>query len=494
VECSGATFLSEGIALGDRCAIFDEVNTPSNNGGWCVRAVIDDTHLLVTSPDGGTTLTTDAAPVDGFVNVRHGVFVVDVIDEAAITWTGIVGATALAGPSTNNFGPADFSDIAYWFDSARDKIIMPSITIIEITTDGLTPQATFDSGRTSVIAGSVNVPNSNNRGGAGGEVANANDTDIRHSGSGPGVLTTIGRQSGDRYSADFGAAWLQSRPPSNPQGVAPDAGVENEVFGSFIDGRASNVSLHTATGSVITPVVTIADAAGPIESCNFYGTATVSSAAALFSMGTSNMENILISDKGNISNFPAGTAGAIVGGLLISDQVGTTLSSRWHNLDAGVSYFDDPRTDIDLSSNGVPNTGPVSGHWTKRYTFNPRFVSGTNPDREPAPVEGARVRIWEVDDGTGVSASPGTQTFVFEGDTDANGQLNSGAGVKVRRQNTNSGFATPTVTTEFRWDTRIIVEAEGYRLVDEVLEVTAKRTDDFPLLQIAPDWEGEFDE
>jgi hypothetical protein len=471
----GSGLLAAEIYLGDRLAIFSNTTTPANNGGWCVRSVLNDTHFIATSPDGGTALATDAAP-DGNVEIRHGVFVIEVVDEASWTWvTLIAGLVPKPGPSTNDFGPTRYQDILDWLEGQRDKIIMPSVTLVDITTDGLGAQSTFTSQRVSVVCGA-----SANRA-SGGEAIQGQHTVMQHNGSGPGVLTTIGLQSGNQFSASHGAAWIQVIPPSSSNAAAPVLGVDNDIFASFIDSGAMNVTINKATGSVFHGQAT--GGFDTIESCVFCGSAgTQGAGRALFSGGSATMENILVSQKTALSTLIA--AGAVIGGLLISD----TVTGRFTHTQSNLTILD-PRTDIDLSSSG---SDAFQNDWTKKYTFNPRFVSSTDPDRDTVPIVGARVRIYEVDDGTGAAASPGTQTLVHDGDTDSNGQLNSGSGVVIRRQYVSGGAGT--TTTQNRWDTRVVIEAEGYRLVDEILEVTAKRTDDFPLLQIAPDWEGEFNE
>lgn len=113
----------------------------------------------------------------------------------------------------------------------------------------------------------------------------------------------------------------------------------------------------------------------------------------------------------------------------------------------------------------------------KDYTFNPRFVRFLPGTKASSPIQGANVRISQVNETTLAETLVGSFT------SDANGRINSGNGVILRR----GQMAPAGVTTTFRH--RIRIAANGFDPRDFVVIMRERVDQDFAL---APsDFRGE---
>jgi len=160
--------------------------------------------------------------------------------------------------------------------------------------------------------------------------------------------------------------------------------------------------------------------------------------------------------------------------LIVSDAL---VSIPFSNNSAGNVEFRDPRIDFDLQD-VVSNLTATA---TKTYQFNPRFVSRDLSGDTPSPIFYLRVAIAEINE------TDLTENTVVDEVTNGEGRLENGA-VFLKRQ----GLASNEVQTDFSH--RIILQGAGFKLSNEVIQITSPSTGDRPVDRIAPDYEGEFGE
>lgn len=178
---------------------------------------------------------------------------------------------------------------------------------------------------------------------------------------------------------------------------------------------------------------------------------------------------------GTMQNLNIGRSGA-TGQILFS---AVTIRGHGHSAattkpvyQAGLTQVTllDPQEDYAVTDLITPFIANDAGY--KDYTFNPRFVRFLPSTKGSSPVQNATMRLWQIRE------SDLLETFIGTFVSDANGRINAGAGVQVRRaENVHTGGAPVTRTYRHR----LVVAANGFDPREFVLIVRDKVDQDFAL-------------
>lgn len=468
----GANFVTNGVQPSDRIPLSGS-SVAANNGAWIVVEVLDEEQLLVTAPDGGTGMTSEAVGT-GSISARHGIYTFSVLDEAALSWQRFLDVgVPLSGPSGGapNFGPSPVSLLVRKSlvggrntvaSDTRTLFRLYGVATVTIDQSGLGTPSAWASLNELV----VNMRNAS--AGTGGQITTARITSTGSWGDGNVLEFTLGSQPGDRYSAADGSVWCgvdfvgQGGFNTSPQRL------RLSLFGSTLDNVTAIVPLGPGGdvgASIVRP--TFQANTGVVESVVAYGI------GGMVGQASGDQDNVLIASATSGVSFAQ--AGTVVEGLLLSDQV---VQPWLNNFSLGLVILLNPRQDLDLAAHTL-NIG-AGATVEKRYMFNPTFAQFVAPFAPPLPASGLQVVINEINETTAAV------TAIFTGTTNAQGKLNAGAGVELRRQLLDSS----NVSTLFSH--HIEVQGPGYRLVSQLFQLRAPADNTLTIPRIIPDYEGEL--
>lgn len=465
LRVDGCDFKDAGVRDNDRVQISGSTTT-ANNGGWIVDKVISNTVLLLRPPDKGEPLITQSN--SGTIIVRHGRIRINVSNIGTLNWSTIATqGIPEAGPYSSRFyrfGSGSISDyikihtiggITSPVSDRRDFVQIEGVDDIAFYQSA--PRgSTFYSINEIVVATQ-----------SAGSTGTCNFVKINPT-VWPGDLTVqLGEQTGNRYSAGRGSAWVGVNP-----NVLPTKG-HITAYGSYLDVLSTN-EINLGDGNVAASLLRQRAnmGAGTVESMISYGDAGNAS-GGLSASAVGDQSNILLAHQGAQSSISS--AGTITG-LLISDEVN---SPPFINISGGQVEFRDLRADTDIT-NLITNS---SGTTIKTYRFFPRFVSRETSGSAADPIFYLHLTVYQIGDGlTGEDPTP-----ILDEVTNILGYPENGANFfTVQTMDVNENVENFTH--------RIVLQGAGYKLINEIFQLTSPFIGDFPVDRIAPDYEGEFGE
>lgn len=407
VDGSAATFITDGVVNGDYLQVTGD-SVAANNGLWIVHGFpLSETRVVVRSPNsGGAGLTADASS-DGVVAVRHGGAAFFVTGEANWGLTDLAAATPVAGPGGSSMGSGSARDHVQLIPGLGGSTVVLLHGVGSITVNGSGADSAFLSTNETIVG----IRTANPGVSVSGDIPNQSvgfvvlGSDLAH--------FTLGEKNGNEFSASAGSVMV---------GLIQGGGsslarwrfygsyfhhlVQQNIFQEGIEVVASIVRRDNILGTGGGHVV---------RSGIFYGT------SALLVLGALDAKNLIVPSQTALAGL---TAAVTIEGLLISDETAGPWTAT-----AAVTILN-PQEDYDITTHPAFGGG---ANFTKKYAFNRRFIASAN-DAPPAAVAGYPVQIFEIKDVDDLT------TLVFTGTTDANGMLNAGDGVDLRRQNLGDGL------------------------------------------------------
>jgi hypothetical protein len=444
LRSDAAAFVTSGVRRGDRVIV---AGGGVNQGASYVLEVLsEDVLALVTV--GGVAWSTAAVTTET-VAVRSGQHRLTPTDEATHSW-----AAALAAAVTNAAPAAAIiertSIIALTTPNRRDLVRVHGISRVIVAQTSALNSTVWDSLDEVVEAAK---PFATGTGVFNYEIQSPDPT--------AGLTLNLGDDVGstDPRACDRGSYWIGFFFPS----ADGDAGrTAVNLYGSVFDlgSRIAFFGLGAQIrGAIVRPRH---DWREGVEIANLI----VYGAAPLVPFGGPALaQNIVV---GRSTQTGSIIANSTIIGLSLSDQA----FSPFVTLFGGNVDYLDPVEDYDITD--LADT--TSNSARKLYTFNQSFTS----KELGGPIVALTVEIYEVDSGGG-------QTLVFAGTTDANGQINAGAGVALVRQT-----STSNVVSEFTH--RLVLQGGGFRIHDEEIEMTSPRLGSYPVAHASPHYEGDLDE
>jgi len=462
--------LKTGVRRNDRVQISGS-STAANNGSWIIHEVLNNTTLILRPYDNGEFLQSQSA--SGSIIVRQGKIRVAINNVGANSWsnTASIGVPR-AGPYGSKFyrfGSGSISDylrIHTIGDSGtvelRSFVELAGVQALDFYLSAVRGATFYSLNEIAVVTHTT------------GAVGDCIFTAVNQA-SWPGELTVeLGDNTGDRYSAGNGSAWV---------GIVPSisvamTGQRINAYGSYIDGTGTN-ELSLGRGDVTACIVRprVNTDTGRIESIIAYGDSGNAS-GSLTASGAGDQDNILITKQGT-TNSSINSA-CIIGGLLVSNKLFSPVAFNNNVTGGGVVEIRDPRIDIDL--NDYFSNTSADGQVIKTYQFNPRFVSSDSNALTPVPVFYLTIDVIEINE------TDLTPIALIHDTTNQEGLLVDGARY-LTRQSIDGTAETSTLFSH-----RVIVEGAGFRLHDEIIQLTEPRVGDWAVQRVRPDYEGEFGE
>ncbi len=429
----------------------------TNEGNYLIEAVIGNNEIQVF----GNPLTA-AAPAADTVTVRSARHELHFIDETAATM-----ALAVAGATIFQ---ANFGAVADYITETVHSTTLPIGRQYDFR--GILQarlRNTDDS--TDVLLTALNEIWVN---------AQSDEYDLHFFGEGTPTVEhaiVLGARTGDTLSGHDGCQFFGCVPFWSTSGLSDNETVSkirassikgtalwklpdgSEIVESVIDVHGS-ISMPGLQGATMTDMV--------METVTFIGNIP----PLILGPG---LQATNLNMRAAINGLLNGATGATIEGLLRSSD--GTAALYLVIASTGVVFLN-PRADYDLT---VLCTSFPGANASKRYTYNPRFVSRSGAGTPGDPIAGLEVRIYDVNETTQVeteiSGSPLT--------TNASGRLPSLP--DLVRQNQVGGF--PAVTTDY--SQRLRVQGNGFRAIDQVITQTAKFEGDVAVDFLATDYEGE---
>lgn len=481
VQVAGANFKANGVQRNDRLQIINS-STTANNGAWIIQEVISESVVLVRPPDLGELMKSEAVGT-GTVSVKHGRIRIEIANIGNNSWSRIVSeAVSRKGPFASKFytfGSGKISDyikLKTIGDGAtgeqRTLVSLEGIAVVSFYQS--TPSdLTFYSLDEIVIANQTT-----------GTHGTCDFAEINQSSWATGLTVQLGNQPGNRYSAGNGSAWIAVVPSvsGNINNVSPTvqaaARTHVNAYGSFLDLTGineTNLLGGNVTASIMRPRTNTGT--GVIESLIAYGDSGNAS-GGLSGTSAGDQNNILVANQGSTSAI--GGTGTIIGGLLVSDTLLTPIAFNNNISGGGVVEIRDPRIDLDL--NDYFSNSSSDSEVIKTYQFNPRFVSRDAATSTPEPVFYLTVDVIEINETTLDT------TLLMHDVTNAAGLLVGGARYLTRQQILGSA------ETSTLYSHRVILEGAGFKIQNEIIQLTSPRIGDYPVSRVSPDYEGEFGE
>ena len=470
-----ATFVTDGVRPNDHVVI-GAGGTTTNEGTFVVASVIDETNITVR----GNPLTA-AVPVGDTVTIYRAHNVIIIEDETAATMAAIIAGLTFFqanwGIATDYItalgvagaGIAAGVGEAYTIDGVLEYRLVSTTgaTVTELNIEnevwinprsgegGFTNISTaFFNGE--VISGSVASPMLVNIGTRAGDTLSGRDGSMLY-GIHVGNFGTTRVGADDLNVMMWGSACKVERVGGNSFASIDGA---SELLTSIIMGQALSWPTNLGSAGIL-----VVESLSHITEQGF----------GVF-RGDADISNLVLNAP--VGQFLASAPNAVVAGLLKSDVSAQPLFAFFGSSGA---RFLNPREDYPLSELGAeffPGTSPDFG---KSYTFNPRFVSRDTVGNTGSPISGLIVEISEINETTQVATAVTGSPFT----TDANGQINSGAGVELDRQKLVS-------TTIRDFSHRLEVEGAGFRRIDQVVQITEPFSADVAVDFLQPDFEEEF--
>lgn len=468
IRVVGANFVTNGVQPSDRVPLSGS-SISAHNGAWIVVSVLNEDEILVTAPDGGTGMTGEAVGT-GTISARHGLYTMSITAEAALSWQRLLDVGVPEnGPSGGApfFAPSPISvlirkELVGGFNTTgfntRTLFRMYGLGTISIDQSGLGTPSTWNSQNEIAINARNALP------GSGGALLSTRFAFLNTGSWGVGNTLNffLGSQPGNRFSAADGSCWLGFFTAS----AQFNAGVAHfHVFGSTMD-HVDNITIlgdGDVAASIIRPVLQAW--AGLVESVVAYGR------EGFAGNGAGDQNNILVASQA-LGSSVSGT-GTVITGLLLSDQV---LSPHLNNISGGLVTVLNPREDYDLAL--IARNLTAGSVVEKQYTFNPTFAA--QDSLLPTPINGLTVTVEELNDALPIPV------LVFSGTTNAQGRLNGGLGLQLRRQLLNNGNVVSS------YSHRLTIQGAGFRLVRLLFQLVARAENTVTIPRILPDYEGEL--
>ncbi len=465
VTCGGATFITNRCQKNDRVVV---TGAPTNDRSFFIDSVDSETQLTVRPLNGSAGMIAEAFA--GTVEVRQGGHHVHILDEAAPTMAGVYGGAVDAA-----FGSGVVTDFIETYPIIGDDYvawIFEGIGAVIFEQTGAT-LSDFVSTKELVV--------------------NRNRTEGMMSlwswGATAGISTvTLGAQPAiDDYAANSGSFWFglstnitQNSTPREETWTR----LLYKLYGSaLISGgayialpRDSEYHVSLQAGAGITLPSMFRGPGGKVSGSSAYG------AWAFSTLDTGLEAEQLIGADSTGSSFISGGIGEVT---IEGYRKSSAVSTPAFNIGAASTLIVlNPQEDYGYAemfvTSGVLSRGDV------RFTWNPTFIKNIVDEWAygTSPIENLEVHIYERDeDNHGFYVMHAGYTFVeheIAGSpftTDANGQLNAGAGVDLRRHTTWSGlsgvgwsiFSTQNVIH------RITVDGASWRHLEQLLLMSERR-------------------
>ena len=445
--------------------------TASNDGGWFVNVHPTIPGALQVRPVNGAAAMV-SEPGLGTIEIRVGTHVVYAINEATPTFAGLFST----GVVHATFGSGVIGDFRV---RESRQLLSGDLDVYALLGIGWV-QLVLSSGSAAWKILEELVYNANHLG---------DPISLASAASGPGILNTLelGSDGGGTEptaasegsavigfftGADVvqaGAAATNTRWISESYGSywrsSVFAGLNNAIWrSSLIQGDLAQPGLVGGSGGVAESIISAAPGG-----------------AGFYTLGAGlDAANILITESSlpGYVGFPA--APVTFEGLLKSDLAVSPL----YQLFGADFIILNPREDytgtelFDLFSfPAFVSNGYI------RYTWNPTFRERDATGALGAEIVGLKVRVWDqsILGVNEISGSPFT--------TDANGQLNAGAGIDLLRS--WSLYFSPS-QYDIAFTQRIVVEGENYRAQDYTISMAQKLVYDHPVDVQQTDFEGEL--
>jgi hypothetical protein len=463
ISGTGIDFAAAGVQRNDRVLI---PGSTSNDGAWFVKANPTVVGTITVRPlNGGANIVSEAGA--GTIEVRVGTHEVLVTDEASPTFANLF-STGTVHASRGSGAIADYriSEVMVTNAGATDVYALLGIGMIRFH---------------QTAAGSSDWISSNEL---------VFDAQIESAGipvscsDAAASLSTfqLGTQAGsDLASASEGSAHFAISVQANKSAPYSStfANLTGKVFGSFMrwdptfqfawpPGGATGGSIFYG----VPEVPAFGSSGSELDTCTQYG------GEAWHVYGASFESTALTVTSSSALAYMPNLGAVTVSGLKITDATSTPMFDVFGTT---VCSILDPAGDYTGAEIFFCNaTSPGIG--LVEYTWNPTFVERDASGVSGSPIQGLKVRIWQINVlGTAeISGSPFT--------TDAQGQINAGAGqVVLRWVSVRAGIQFDIPTTE-----RIQIEGANYRSQDYIITMRAALDYDHPVDVQQTDFEGEM--
>lgn len=485
VRSTGAQFVTRGVRRNDYVILGPGGAGSTNEGVHVVDSVIDEDNITVKT---GTLST--AAPTGDTVIVAQPRNLVEILDETASTMAAVIAGATVHQP---NWGP--LSDYVASLDvegAGTEPGVGQAYTldgVIEIrfvrgTGSNVPSFSLQDEVLINLRAGKVAT--------LGSDLNNAVHFNMRTKAliaAPPSRATiTVGTRTGDRVSGRNGGLFYGVAPATRRGTALYTAGqlsvfvrasgvklarTTNNYIMSGQNGSLPFAELVTTTWTGAPPSWPVSSAAGipfgafVVDSANVVDATT----ALVIAAQGADVRNLTVDARDASAGILFGDD-ARVAEILKSDQSVVPLYAVIASDDVVML---DPREDYPLSE--LAQLLFNSTGWRKDYTFNPRFVEraeGSVPAGNP--ISGLTVAIFSVDEVTSAEAEIAGSPFV----TDAQGRIDTD-GVQLSREVEGDVFSH-----------RMVVEGPGFRVVNQVFQITAPFSGDVAVDFLRPDLEGEL--
>lgn len=460
VSAAAGAFLTSGVQVNDRAVIQSAAS--GQNGAWYVDRVLEGA-LVVRALDGTPALVSGVG--SGTVEVRAGVHNFELLSgNTPASWNFLAsGAVASGNTAGGLFGAGPASRfINIMVAAAFSSGIRNQVGLLGVGTVTLRPGS-----GTSIAWDSADEVVVNQR--ASPFSLDAVGITVAAAGSPGQCFLTLGdgHVGNDRFAALNGCAWFGISPPTSLCTL--------KMRGSYWDlGNGSNAVTAGTSGSAVASIIRprLDTSTGLFESFVVYGE---SGAPGIVAFGAADMANALVAQQtlaGAITAFNTRIEGFLFSESAVVLPLALILASGF--------VFANPRQDYDLAD---LFTHAGTGTSEKRYAFNPRFVERDTVTDQPAVISGLTVVVHEENETTADTL------VVFSGQTGADGRLNAGSGLELRRQ---SGRLVAGVDTFTDYTHRLVVEGLDYLTANQKIQLREFTDVDFPVSVRRAMFEGEY--
>lgn len=461
-------FGAAGVQRNDRVIL---VNTAlGNDGVWFVSADPTTVGVLAVRPLNGGSGLAAGAETAGTIQVRVGQHAVIVTNEASPSFSGLFSSgTVHATKGSGTISDYRYSEVTSTNAGATEIFSLIGINpiIIDQTLGGSSAWVSQDEIvlDANVASTGVKIRPTNYTGGVSSfQLGNQPGSDVASAASGSAhfniyhfaentttfpykqlATNMVGKMFGSFLSTvPTGAQWWQ----------------DFTIGASIINGTFWAPAFGSTTG-------------GDIDTAIQYGTTPWN----VFGPNVS-ASDLSITDSSEDSYMPF-LGPVTIEGLKISDSTYTPVFELYGPT---ITTIRNPRADYTGAELFYCNTG-WAGEGYVTYTWNPTFVErDVTGVAVGAPIQGLKIRIWDMPSTGGSTELPSSPYT-----SDANGQLNSGAGVDLKRW-----YSHLTAQENVSYTQRIQIEGQNYRSQDYVITMRAKLDYDHPVDVQQTDFEGEL--